>query len=66
MKCRIQKPIDITKPTEYLIDIVTGKRVLRTKEKEERVFEFSDYLEVDPNIRREISDKRLEELLRDL
>ena len=70
MKCRIQKPIDIPKNAGCLIDIITGKRVSEKKEAEEHIYKFSDYLEPDPYIHKELSkeinEKRLQELLRDL
>lgn len=65
MKCRIQKPIDIPKPTEFLIDIVTGKRVIKPKETKELSLTFTDCLKLDPYFKN-LSERELDKFLRDL
>jgi hypothetical protein len=64
MKCRIQKPIDIPKPTEIVVDIVTGKRVLKGKWTSEKNEEMEHYVHAE--LSKEIHIKMLKELLRDL
>ena len=74
MECRIQKSILTPKdPNGCLIDILTGKRVLDGDWKVEigePIFEYSDYLEIDPKMQREmskdVSKRELDKLLRDL